>query len=246
MVSITKWLIYGLIGAFAVTSLIDPQRAYASTQAFGGVGGALGSLGTGVQSLFTGIGTGTAKLFNPLFTLRDLIFGPQAGVQTPTDIRQSSSTHNLTIQQEPYQIRAIQLDPGAPFTPVTSGFGSIPTLGEPPNYSERTAEQGAAIAADHTLQGFSYSMRPGFGGVPVTQAVVHGVSLPLSAEAVRYYNQIGVTVTPEAADTVAAQNAENATSATNAATSGSSGQSASYSAGAAQAAGYSTGSPTVS
>jgi len=243
MVSLTKWIIYGLIGAFAVTSLIDPQRAFASTQAFKGVGGALGSLGSGVQSLFTGIGTGTAKLFNPLFTLRDLIYGPQAGVQTSTDIRQSSSTQNLTIAQEPYQIRSIQLDPAAPYTPVTSGFGGVPTLGEPPNYSEKIAEQGAAIAADHTLQGFSYKMQPGMGGAPVAQAVVHGVSLPLSADAVRYYNQIGVTVTPEASDTVASQNASNATSATNAATSGVSSQSASYSAGAAQAAGYSTGSP---
>ena len=190
-------------------------------------------------------GTGTAKLFNPLFTLRDLIYGPQAGVQTPTDIRQSSSTQNLTIAQEPSQIRAIQLDPAAPYTPVTSGFGGIPTLGEPPNYSERIAEEGAAIAADHTLQGFSYSSRPGFGGAPVTQAVVHGVSLPLSADAVRYYNQIGVTVTPEGADTVASQNASNATSATAAATGGgaSSGPAAGGGLAAARAAGYSTGSP---
>jgi len=244
MVSLTKWIIYGLIGAFAVTSLIDPQRAFASTQAFKGVGSALGSLGTGAQSLLTGIGTGTAKLFNPLFTLRDLIYGPMAGVQVPNDIRQSSSTHNLSIQQEPFEMKSIMLDPAAPYTPVTTGFGGIPTLGEPPNYSERIAEEGAAIAADHTLQGFSYSSRPGFGGAPVTQAVVHGVSLPLSADAVRYYNQIGVTVTPEGADTVASQNASNATSPTAAATGGgASGQSATYSAGAAQAAGYSTGRP---
>ncbi len=81
MVSITKWLIYGLVGAFALSSLIDPARAQGTVSAFGGIGTALGSLGSGVQSLFTGVGTGTAKLFNPLFTLRDLIYGPQAGAQ---------------------------------------------------------------------------------------------------------------------------------------------------------------------
>jgi len=79
MVSIGKWLLFGLVGAFAVSALVDPQRAFATTQAFKGVGGALGSLGGGVQSLFTGVGTGVAKLFNPLFTLKDLIYGPQAG-----------------------------------------------------------------------------------------------------------------------------------------------------------------------
>ena len=235
MVSITKWLIYGLVGAFAVSALIDPARAQGTVSAFGGIGTALGSLGTGAQSLLTGIGTGTAKLFNPLFTLRDLIYGPQAGVQTTTDIRQSSSTQNLTTSQEPYQMRAIQLDPAAPYTPVTSGFGGVPTFGEPPNYSPKIAEEGAAQAANTALQGFSYTSRPSISPVPVTQAVVHGQSLPLSAEAVAYYNKIGVTVTPENNETVASQNISNATGASSA--------SANYSAGAAQAAGYSTGSP---
>ena len=135
MVSIGKWLLYGLVGAFAISALANPSRAIATTQAFGGVGTALGSLGSGVQSLLTGVGSGTAKLFNPLFTLRDLIYGPQAGVQIPTDIRQSTSTQNLTTQQEPFEMKAIMLDPAAPYTPVTTGFGGTPALGEPPHYS---------------------------------------------------------------------------------------------------------------
>ena len=67
---------------------MDPARAQGTIGAFSGVGTALGSLGGGIQSLLTGTGTGISKLFNPLFTLRDLIYGPQAGVQIPTDIRQ--------------------------------------------------------------------------------------------------------------------------------------------------------------
>jgi len=118
MVSIGKWLLFGLVGAFAISSLINPQKAFATTQAFGGVGTALASLGGGIQSLFTGVGTGTAKLFNPLFTLRDLIYGPQAGVQVEKDIYQVSATGNLTTKQNPYEVEAIQLDPSAPFTPV--------------------------------------------------------------------------------------------------------------------------------
>lgn len=39
----------------------------------------LGTAGTGIQSLLTGIGTGTAQLLNPLFTLKELA-GPVFGV----------------------------------------------------------------------------------------------------------------------------------------------------------------------
>ena len=205
MVSIGKWLLYGLVGAFAISALVDPARAQGTIGAFSGIGTALGSLGSGVQSLLTGVGTGTAKLFNPLFTLRDLIYGPQAGVQVEKDIYQSASTGNLTTKQTPYEVEAIQLDPAAPYTPF-------------PNPA-----------------GFSYSSRPSISPAPVAQVVVHGQSLPLSQDAIKHYQSLGVAVSPESSETVAAQNSGNATSNRSA--------SAKYSAGAAQAAGYSTGSP---
>ena len=235
MVSIGKWLLYGLVGAFAVSALVDPVRAQGTIGAFSGVGTALGSLGGGIQSLFTGLGTGTAKLFNPLFTLRDLIYGPQAGVQIPTDIRQSSSTQNLTIKQEPFEMKAIMMDPAAPFTPVTTGFGGTPALGEPPNYSVAIAQQGAAEAANQAVQGFSYSFVPGLGPGPVAQVMVHGESLPLSQAAISHYQALGVTVSPEVNQTIQSQNSGNATGASSA--------TSNYQAGAAQAAGYSTGRP---
>ena len=205
MVSITKWLVYGLVGAFAVSALIDPARAYATTGAFGGIGTALGSLGGGIQSLLTGTGTGISKMFNPLFTLRDLIYGPQAGVQVEKDIYQSTATGNLTTAQNPYEVEAIQLDPAAPYTPF-------------PNPA-----------------GFSYSSQSSISPVPVAQVRVHGQSLPLSQDAIKYYQALGVAVSPESSETVAAQNSGNATSNKSA--------SANYSAGAAQAQGYSTGGP---
>ena len=235
MVSIGKWLLYGLVGAFAISALANPSRAIATTQAFGGVGTALGSLGSGVQSLLTGVGSGTAKLFNPLFTLRDLIYGQQAGVQIPTDIRQSTSTQNLTTQQEPFEMKAIMLDPAAPYTPVTTGFGGTPALGEPPHYSVGIAEQGAAEAANTALEGFSYSFKPSISPAPIAQVMVHGESLPLSQAAITHYQELGVTVSPEVNQTIQSQNSGNATGASSA--------SSNYQAGAAQAAGYSTGRP---
>jgi hypothetical protein len=235
MVSIGKWLIYGLVGAFAISALVDPARAQGTIGAFSGVGTALGSLGSGIKSLGSGVGFGVASLFNPLFTLRDLIYGPQAGVQIPTDIRQSSSTQNLTIQQEPFEMKSIMLDPAAPFTPVTTGFGGTPALGEPPNYSVAIAQEGAAEAANTAVQGFSYSSVPGLGSGPVAQVMVHGESLPLSQAAISHYQALGVTVSPEVNQTIQSQNSGNATGASSA--------SSNYQAGAAQAAGYSTGRP---
>jgi hypothetical protein len=205
MVSLGKWLILGLAGAFAVSALVDPARAQGTVSAFGGIGTALGSLGGGIQSLLSGVGTGTAKLFNPLFTLRDLIYGPQAGVQVEKDIYQSTATGNLTIKQNPYEVEAIQLDPAAPYTPFPN-----PQL-------------------------FAYSSGGSISPVPVAQVMVHGQSLPLSQDAIKHYQALGVAVSPESSQTVAAQNSGNATSNRSA--------SANYSAGAAQAAGYSTGRP---
>ena len=232
MVSIGKWLILGLAGAFAISALVDPQRAYATTQAFGGVGGALGSLGSGVQSLLTGLGTGTAKLFNPLFTLRDLIYGPQAGVQTQSDIEQVTSTGNIQVSQIAAQQRAIELDPSAAFTPITTGFGGEPL------YSHQAAQQGAAEAANTAIQQSSYNFTwdtPYDLWNPVSQVTVHGESLPLTQEAISYYQALGVTVSPEVNQTIQSQNSGNATGASSA--------SSNFQAGAAQAAGYSTGSP---
>ena len=234
MVAIAKLLLYGLIGAFAISALVDPARAQQTAGAFGGVGTALSSLGVGTRNFLEGIGTGTAKLLNPLWTLRDLIYGPQAGVQVQGDISQVSETGNIQTSQVSGQQQAIELDPYAQFTPVTTGFGGVP-LGTPPNYSVALAEQGAAIAADHAVQGFSYHFKPSISPAPVAQVSVHGQSLPLSQAAISHYQSLGVAVSPEVNQSVASQNQGNATSVSSA--------SSNYQAGAAQAAGYSTGRP---
>lgn len=203
MVSIGKWLLYGLVGAFAISALVDPQRAFATTQAFKGVGGALGSLGGGVQSLFSGVGTGVAKLFNPLFTLKDLIYGPQAGLQTQTDVREIGSIGGFTTTAQEIQ-------------------------------QTQTLQQ---LSPSQQAAGFHFSLEPSISPVPVAAATVHGQNLPLSQAAIEYYNSIGVEVSPANSQTIQSSNTNNATSASNVSSS------PNYTAGAAQAAGYSTGSP---
>ena len=181
--SLTKYLLYGLVGAFAISALIDPKRAYGATQAFSGVGSALGSLGSGLQGLLTGIGTGGASLLNPLWTLKDLIYSPQAGVQTPTDIREISS--------------------------VTNPYGEVPQAQqyERLETDPRSYPQGGQPIFAFALR---QDIDPVQGVAAVS---VHDQNLPLSQTAIDYYNRLGVTVSPESNQTVTSQNTQNATSA---------------------------------
>ena len=211
MVSITKWIVYGLVGAFALSSLIDPARAQGTVGAFSGIGGVLGNLGAGLKSLGQGAGTGAAGLLNPLWTLRDLIYGPQAGAQVQKDMYEITSTGNTaSTQQEIQQQQNVQ----AQF----QSTGSFPTQTTPqqqegmtPAYSLHGSTVGASQAAEQTLQGWSYSFQPGLNPQAVTQAQVHGVNVPLTNQAVQYYQSIGVDVSPANPQTVAANNGGNAT-----------------------------------
>jgi len=62
------------------------------------------------------------------------------------------------------------------------------------------------------MQGFSYHSDPSISSVPITNVRVYGTNLPISADAVQYYQSIGVQVSPANTQTVAANNAQNATS----------------------------------
>jgi hypothetical protein len=201
MVSIGKWLLYGIIGAFAISALVRPEQAYATTQAFSGVGSALGSLGGGIQSLLSGTGTGVAKLFNPLFTLRDLIYPAQAGVQTSLDVAELSRLGG--IQSEPQYIAnttTIERQPGTPST--TSPTIPLPS---PAPLPSPTGTQ--------YNQGFTFASTPAISPVPTAPTRVHGQDVPLSQTAIDYYNKIGVDVSPSSNQTVSSTNSQNATSA---------------------------------
>jgi len=80
---IIRALTFGLIGALAIIFLRD-AASRGLGQAFADTGAGLstlGNVGEGIEGFLSGIGRGGAKLFDPLFTLRDLVFGPQAGAQ---------------------------------------------------------------------------------------------------------------------------------------------------------------------
>ena len=71
------------LGIFAVANVIArPQMAAQSATALsstlGAFGTGLGSIGQGASQFLGGIGTGSAKLLDPLFSLKTLIYGDDA------------------------------------------------------------------------------------------------------------------------------------------------------------------------
>jgi hypothetical protein len=179
--SIGKYLVYGLLAAFAITSLAQPSRAYAATQVFGGVGSSLSSLGTGIQDFLTGTGTGVSKLFNPLFTLRDLIYGPAAGQQVALDVREETTTGTIETSQQTIEAsQVLQLQPETLIDPT------------------------------YTTPPFQFNIQPSISPAPVASSVVHGQIMPLSQAAINHYQALGVSVSPANSQTVASRNTSNA------------------------------------
>ena len=92
---LTKILPIAAVGlgiAFLYNVINKPGQASESAGALGqtlfSVGSGLGNIGGGINDFLTGIGTGSAKLLDPLFTLKTLFYGdnsPQAIFQENAD-----------------------------------------------------------------------------------------------------------------------------------------------------------------
>ncbi len=71
---ITSYLALGLVGAFLINAIVRPQSALGTGAALQETGVGIASIGAGVGESLRSIGSGSAKLFDPLFTLKDLVF----------------------------------------------------------------------------------------------------------------------------------------------------------------------------
>ena len=68
------YLALGLVGAFLINALVRPQSALGTGAALTETGTGIASIGAGIGDSLRSIGEGSSTLFNPLFTLRDLVF----------------------------------------------------------------------------------------------------------------------------------------------------------------------------
>jgi len=109
-IPLARIVIIGIVGALVTIFIRDAAQkglgqAFAETgEGLGklsGIGTALGGVGQGIFSLFSGIGGGAAKLFDPLFTLRDLVFSGQGGAQSAPLAGGSGGTQESGQQSQP-------------------------------------------------------------------------------------------------------------------------------------------------
>jgi hypothetical protein len=70
-----KWLFVGLGVAYILNAVIRPQHALGTASALTESGTAISSIGAGIGDSLRSIGSGSAKLLDPLFSLKDLIAG---------------------------------------------------------------------------------------------------------------------------------------------------------------------------
>jgi len=111
----------GLGLAFLYNVINKPGQASESAGALGqtffSLGGGLGSIGGGINEFLTGIGTGSAKLLDPLFTLKTLFFGDDA---ISTILQENADTASNTTVIDPVVNSASDMPGVTPSAPATS------------------------------------------------------------------------------------------------------------------------------
>jgi hypothetical protein len=121
---LTKILPIAAVGlgiAFLYNVINKPGQASESAGALGqtlfSVGGGLGSIGGGINDFLSGIGTGSAKLLDPLFTLKTLFFGDDA---ISTILQENADTASNTTVIDPVVNTASDQPGVTPSSPATS------------------------------------------------------------------------------------------------------------------------------
>ena len=71
---LTGYLALGLVGAFLLNALLRPQSALGTGAALTETGTGIASIGMGIGESLRSIGSGSAKLLDPLFSLKDLVY----------------------------------------------------------------------------------------------------------------------------------------------------------------------------
>jgi hypothetical protein len=71
---LTGYLALGLVGAFLLNTIVRPTEASRTGGALQETGKGIASIGEGIGESLRSIGSGSAKLLDPLFSLKDLVY----------------------------------------------------------------------------------------------------------------------------------------------------------------------------
>jgi len=138
----------GIAIAFLYNIINKPGAASESAGALGqtlySFGGGLGSVGGGIQDFLTGVGTGSAKLLNPLFTLKTLFYGDDS---PSTIFQENADTASNTTVTDPVVNTASDQPGVTPTSPagstVTHSSGGSYTSGQTTTTASGTTGPGA-------------------------------------------------------------------------------------------------------
>jgi len=130
----------GLGIAFLANVLTKPGQASESAgalgQTLGAFGSGLGSLGGGISGLLTGIGQGSAKLLDPLFSLKTLFYGDDS---VDAILSENLSTASNTTRTDPV-VNTASDQPGV--TPTSPASSTVTHTG--PGFTQTTTSTGPA------------------------------------------------------------------------------------------------------
>lgn len=94
----TGYLALGLVGAFLINALVRPASAIGTGAALQETGSGIASIGAGIGSSLRSIGSGSAKLLDPLFSLRDLVYDANvAGAASVGPVSQEAGTTDAPL-----------------------------------------------------------------------------------------------------------------------------------------------------
>jgi len=93
---LTGYLALGLVGAFLINALVRPASAIGTGGALQETGKGIASIGQGIGESLRSIGSGSSKLLDPLFSLRDLLYDANvSGSASVGPVSQSQGTTNI-------------------------------------------------------------------------------------------------------------------------------------------------------
>lgn len=90
----------GLVGAYILNTLIRPAEAIQTGAALEATGQGIGGLGEGIGAAISSIGSSAPRLFDSLFTLKDLVYDSNvSGAANTSPVAQISGETNQGVNR---------------------------------------------------------------------------------------------------------------------------------------------------